>query len=110
MTRAQLVKWCLSMPGAVEEFPFGENTAVFKVAGRMFALSPVKTDVPKVSLKVDPDLGTQLRESYVGIGFAYHLNKRHWIEVALAKDVPAKMIRDLVEDSYDLVKPKRRAP
>lgn len=96
------------MPGAVEEFPFGENTAVFKIAGKMFALSPVKTDEPKVSVKCDPDLATQLRESYDAIGFAYHLNKRHWIQIALRGDAPATMVRDLVEDSYDLVKPKRR--
>src|SRR4051794_18713169 len=99
------------MPGAVEEFPFGPNTAVFKVGGKMFALSPVETDVPKVSVKCDPDLATQLRESYDSIGFAYHLNKRHWIAVELAGDAPDQMIRDLVEDSCDLVRPRpRRTP
>ena len=97
------------MPGAVEEFPFGPNTAVFKVAGKMFALSPVETDVPVVSVKCEPDLATQLRESYEAIGLAYHLNKRHWISVQLAADAPEAMIRDLVEDSFDLVRPRRAA-
>jgi len=107
MTRDDLRDWCLQMPGAVEEFPFGDNTAVFKIAGKMFALSPIETDQPKVSVKCDPDLGVQLRESYEAIGFAYHLNKQHWVSVDLDGDAPDPMIRDLVEDSYDLVRPKR---
>jgi len=98
------------MAGSVEEFPFGPNTAVFKVAGKMFALAPVETDVPKVSVKCEPDLATQLRQSYDAIGFAYHLNKRHWISIDLAGDAPDGMIRDLVEDSFDLVRPRRRRP
>jgi predicted DNA-binding protein (MmcQ/YjbR family) len=108
VTREELREWCLSMPGAVEEFPFGDNMAVFKTGGKMFALSPIETDRPKVSVKCEPDLAAQLRESYEAIGFAYHLNKRHWISVELAGDVPDRMIRDLVEDSCDLVRPRRR--
>lgn len=96
------------MPGSVEEYPFGPNTAVFKIAGKMFALSPVETEVPKVSVKCEPELGTQLRESYDAIGFAYHLNKRHWVSVELTGDAPDAMIRDLVEDSFDLVRPRSR--
>jgi predicted DNA-binding protein (MmcQ/YjbR family) len=103
MTPAALKKLCLSMPGAREEFPFGDTTSVFKVAGKMFALSGLKIRPLKVSLKCDPDLAVQLRADHPAITPGYHLNKGHWNTVVLNGSVPERRVREMVEDSYDLV-------
>ena len=94
---------CLEFPGSEQTFPFGPGTSVFKVAGKMFALSRLEAEPLAVSLKCEPALAEQLREAHAAIGPGYHLNKRHWNTVLLDGSLPAAMIRDLVEDSYDLV-------
>ena len=93
-----------------EEFPFGEGVSVFKVAGKMFGLSSLGSRPLKVSVKCDPELAHQLRASYPAIQPGYHLNKRHWNTVTLDGSVHDRLVRDLIEDSYDLVvsaRPKR---
>lgn len=77
MTAELLRRWCLSQPGATEEFPFGERVSVFKVAGKMFALSALEGRPLEVSIKCDPELAESLRSSYPAIRPGYHLNKRH---------------------------------
>jgi len=99
---SELRSACLGFEGAVEEFPFGPDTSVFKVAGKMFALSPLASPPLRVSLKCEPGLAEELRAAYEAIGPGYHLNKRHWNTVEVA-GVPAKLLRDMIEDSYDLV-------
>ena len=94
---------CLDRNGAVEEFPFGPETSVFKVAGKMFALGALDRDPLKISLKCEPALAEDLRASYAAVDPGYHLNKRHWNTVALGGDVPDRLVRDMIEDSYDLV-------
>ena len=94
---------CLDPPGAVQEFPFGPQTSVFKVEGKMFALSALGSDPLEVSLKCEPDLADQLRESYPAIREGYHLNKRHWNTVTLDGSLPDEMVLGMIEDSYDLV-------
>ena len=103
MTPAALRRWCLARPGATEEFPFGERTSVFKVAGKMFALSSLKSRPLAVSVKCDPELASQLRAAYPAIRPGYHLNKRHWNTITLDGSLPDQLVRDLIEDSYDLV-------
>lgn len=102
MTPAQLKAACLAHPGSGEEFPFGPETSVFKVAGKLFALSPLASPPLRVSLKCEPGLAEELRAAYEAIQPGYHLNKRHWNTVEVA-GVPAKLLRDMIEDSYDLV-------
>src|SRR5436305_4814565 len=94
---------CLGMPGANEEFPFGPSTSVFKVGGKMFALSALRSRPLSVSVKCEPELAEQLRLSYEAIGPGYHLNKRHWNTIVLDGSLPDAMVRDMIEDSYDLV-------
>jgi predicted DNA-binding protein (MmcQ/YjbR family) len=103
MYAAELRSWCVSQPGAVEEFPFGPETSVFKVAGKIFALSALEGTPLKVSVKCEPDLAVALRDSYPAIRPGYHLNKRHWNTITLDGSLPDQMARDLIEDSYDLV-------
>jgi|SRR6516162_8357251 predicted DNA-binding protein (MmcQ/YjbR family) len=94
---------CSAKPGAVEDYPFGDDVAVFKVAGRIFALVPLGGAPGSVSLKCDPDLAVGLRGRYAGVTPGYHLNKRHWNTVALDGSVPSEEVLDLIDHSYDLV-------
>ena len=103
MTAAALRRWCLSRPGVTEERPFGPRTTVFKVAGKMFALGDLSATPLRISVKCEPELAEQLRVSYPAIAPGYHLNKRHWNTVTLDGSLPDSMVRDMLEDSYDLV-------
>jgi predicted DNA-binding protein (MmcQ/YjbR family) len=100
---ADLRSCCLGFPGAFEDFPFGPEHSVFKVAGKLFAISALEADPLQVSLKCEPDLAVRLRATYPAIAPGYHLNKRHWNTVTLDGSLPEQMVRDLIEDSYDLV-------
>jgi predicted DNA-binding protein (MmcQ/YjbR family) len=104
---------CLALPGAVEEFPFGDEVSVFKVAGKMFALCDLDAQPLQLSVKCDPELAVQLRAAHAAIAPGYHLNKRHWNTITLDGTLPDQMVADLLGDSYDLVVaslPKARRP
>lgn len=103
MRPAELRDQCLAFPGSEETFPFGSNVSVFKVAGKMFALSRLAARPLSVSLKCEPQLAEQLRETHTAVTPGYHLNKRHWNTVVLDGSLPDQMIKDMIEDSYDLV-------
>ena len=114
MNAAGLRKCCLSLTGAEETFPFGPLTSVFKVEGKMFALSALGSESLRVSVKCDPALAEALRAAHEAVTAGYHLNKRHWNTVELDGSLPDKTVRDMIEDSYDLVvsklpRAKRRA-
>ncbi|MCA4134305.1 MmcQ/YjbR family DNA-binding protein [Arthrobacter sp. M4] len=104
---------CLSFPGSFEDFPFGPETSVFKVRAavsggarheaKMFALSAMDPAALGVSLKCEPALAVQLRSAHAEITGAWHLNKTHWNGVRLDGNLPDDMVRDMIEDSYDLV-------
>ncbi len=113
MDRHELRALCLALPGAREDFPFGDEVSVFKVGGKMFALCNLDAEPLQVSLKCDPDLAVQLRAGYPAIAPGYHLNKRHWNTVTVDGSLPDQMVTDLVSDSYDLVVaalPRARRP
>ena len=103
MEATDLRAWCLRQPGAIEDFPFGPEHSVFKVAGKMFALSNLDRTPLEVSVKCEPELAVGLRESYPAIRPGYHLNKRHWNTLTLDGSLPDALVRDLIEDSYDLI-------
>ena len=103
MDAAELRRWCLAQSGAVEDFPFGPEHSVFKVGGKMFALSALERTPLEVSAKCEPELALQLRDTYTAIRPGYHLNKRHWNTITLDGSLPDQLVRDLIEDSYDLV-------
>jgi predicted DNA-binding protein (MmcQ/YjbR family) len=103
MKPAKLRERCLSFAGAEETFPFGPETSVFKVSGKMFALSRLGSDSLRVSLKCDPVLADALREAHPAVLPGYHLNKRHWNTIVLDGSLPDATIHDMIEDSYDLV-------
>ncbi|MBD8607956.1 MmcQ/YjbR family DNA-binding protein [Aeromicrobium sp. CFBP 8757] len=90
------------MPGATLTFPFGEDTAVYKVGGRIFALTGVDRG-PSINLKAEPQDVTGLVETYEAVSRGYHMNKKHWVTVQLDGTLPPGLLEELVEDSYDLV-------
>ena len=103
MTPARLRRLCLEFSGAEETFPFGPETSVFKVGGKMFALAQLKRKPLRVSVKCEPELGEQLRGTYAEIEPGYHLNKRHWLTVTCGGEAQDELVRELIAGSYDLV-------
>jgi predicted DNA-binding protein (MmcQ/YjbR family) len=103
MTPDALRTACLELNGAEETFPFGPDTSVFKIGGKIFALSALDAEPFKVSLKCDPELAVQLREAYPAVTGGWHLNKRHWNTVRIDGSVSDALLHEMVEDSYDLV-------
>src|SRR5262245_59878604 len=103
MNPAELRDHCRSFTGAEETFPFGPKTTVFKVTGKLFALSQLAAAPLTVSLKCEPSLAEALRETHAAVPPGYHLNKRHWNTVIIDGSLPEQMIKDMIEDSYDLV-------
>ena len=96
--------YCLAKKGVTESFPFDEQTLVFKVMGKMFALSGLERIPAEVNLKCDPERSAQLREEYDGsIRGAFHMNKLLWNSVVIEGNVPTNLILELVDHSYDLV-------
>ena len=103
MNATELRACCLAQVGAIEDFPFGPEHSVFKVAGKMFALSTLDRMPLEVSVKCEPEIAVDLRGSYAAIRPGYHLNKRHWNTITLDGSLSDRLVCDLVEDSYDLV-------
>ncbi len=96
--------YCLSKKGVTESFPFDEQTLVFKVMGKMFALSGLEHQPAKANLKCDPERSVQLRSEYDGlINPGYHMSKLHWNTVELEMNLPKDLVLDLIDHSYDLV-------
>jgi predicted DNA-binding protein (MmcQ/YjbR family) len=94
---------CVARPGAAEDYPFGDDPAVFKVAGKMFALVSLGSPPGSISLKCDPDVAVELRGQYAAVVPGYHLSKRHWNTVTLDCSVPEDELLDLIDHSYELV-------
>ena len=103
MDAGELRDHCLTFPGSQETFPFAPTRPVYKVAGKIFAIVALGQATPEVSLKCDPGLAEQLRESYPAVRPGWHLNKRHWNTLTLDGSLADALLRDMVEDSYDLV-------
>ena len=93
---------CLAKKGVTEEMPFGEETLVYKVMGKMFALTDI-TVFSSINLKADPEKAIELRERYESILPGYHMNKKHWNTVLIDGSLPEKLIWEQVDESYNLV-------
>lgn len=109
MTESDLGDYILTMPGSWVDYPFGEDTTVFKYGDRdgkdkIFALIAVGSKPVKLSLKCDPQLAEVLREKYETVLPGYHLNKKHWNTILCTGQVPEDELHDLIRHSYELVK------
>ncbi|MDD3687088.1 MAG: MmcQ/YjbR family DNA-binding protein [Bacteroidales bacterium] len=94
--------YCLAKKAVTECFPFDEETLVFKVAGKMFALSALEKNT-NIVLKCDPDRAIELREHYPSITGAYHMNKTMWNQIEIDGSISDEMIMELIDHSYELV-------
>jgi len=93
-------EFCLSKKGVTEDFPFGETTLVLRVMGKIFALTGIDSEHFSVNLKCDPDRAVELREQYPEVQPGYHMNKKHWNTIDFEGSLPATLLRELVDHSY----------
>lgn len=96
--------YCLAKKGVTESFPFDEQTLVFKVMGKMFALAGLEHHPSRVNLKCNPDRSVELRAQFDGLILpGYHMSKLHWNTVLIDSGLPEKLLVELIDHSYDLV-------
>lgn len=103
MTAQEATAFALRLPKAVEDYPFGDSPAVYKVEGRIFAFVVSDPDRPRLSLKCEPRLAEALRAQYASVIPGWHLNKRHWNTIELDGTVPDEEIEAMVVHSYECV-------
>jgi len=97
-----LREYCISKKNVAESFPFGDDTLVFKAAGRIFVLANLDGDL-SINLKCDPALAIELRERYSSVIPGYHMNKKHWNTIYLDGTIPDKEVFSWIDHSYELV-------
>lgn len=102
MNIEQYRELCIGFEGVTEDFPFDQETLVFKVYGKMFALASIENFV-SINLKCDPEKAVDLRERYSSVLPGYHMNKKHWNTVLIDGSIPDHLISEWIKDSYDLV-------
>ncbi len=94
--------FCIAFPGVTEHFPFDENTLVFKVLGKMFALCNVE-EFRSFNVKCDPEIAIELRERYEQVLPGYHMSKVHWNTVMIEGEADDRLLESWIKDSYDLI-------
>jgi predicted DNA-binding protein (MmcQ/YjbR family) len=95
-------EYCLRKKGVTEDFPFDEETLVFRVMGKIFLLVGIDP-AEFINLKADPETAIEWREQYEGVRPGYHMNKKHWNSVYLDGSVPDKAVLAMIDHSYDLI-------
>lgn len=103
ITHKTVEEYLLSMPNTKLDYPFGENTAVYKAGDKMFALVKENSSPVQLSLKCDPQLAEKLRDRYETVMPGYHLNKKHWNTILLTGQLSWDEIKDLIRHSYQLI-------
>lgn len=102
-----LREYCLSKPGVEETVPFGPDTLVYKVNGKMFLLTGLGEERLSFNVKCDPDKAIELREEYDCVQPGYHMNKKHWNTIIVDGSVSIKQLKEWIDDSYKLVSVKK---
>ncbi|HEY0432412.1 MAG TPA: MmcQ/YjbR family DNA-binding protein [Chitinophagaceae bacterium] len=97
-------EYCLSKPGVEETLPFGPDTLVYKVNGKIFLITGLNADPLTFNVKCDPAVALDLREQYEAVRPGYHMNKQHWNTIVVDGSVPAGKLREWIDRSYDLVR------
>ena len=97
-----LREYCLSKKSVTEGFPFGEETLVFKVMGKIFLIVPLNTDHLQFNAKCDPGKAIELREQYDAVKPGYHMNKKHWNTVTADGSLSTALLKGMIDDSYNL--------
>ncbi len=102
MNIEKLREFCISKPNVTEGFPFGEDTLVFKVKGKIFALANLSDD-PSINLKCNPEFALELRERFASVQPGYHMNKKHWNTIHLDGSIPDNEVLNWIDHSYELI-------
>lgn len=108
MNIESLREFCLSKPDVEETLPFGPDTLVYKVNGKIFLLTSLDEDRFRFNIKCDPELAIELREQYPCVQPGYHMNKRHWNTIVVDGSVSIKQLKEWIDHSYELV--MKRSP
>lgn len=103
MNIESLRDYCLSKPGAEETLPFGPDTLVYKVGGKVFLLTGLDSEQLSFNVKCDPGRAVELREEFSCVQPGYHMNKKHWNTVIVDGSVPSRLLKEWIDHSYDLV-------
>ncbi|MBT8378236.1 MAG: MmcQ/YjbR family DNA-binding protein [Ignavibacteria bacterium] len=103
MNIEQIREYCLGKKGVTEEFPFDEETLVFKVMGKIFLLTSLEKVPLQINLKCDPGKAIELREKFESVLPGYHMNKKHWNMVVIDGSISPKELSEWIEHSYNLV-------
>jgi len=103
MNIEQIREYCLKKKGVTEEFPFDEETLVFKVAGKIFLLTSLESIPLQINLKCDPEKAIELREEYEFVQPGYHMNKKHWNTIIVNGSISTTQIFEWIDNSYSLV-------
>ena len=104
-----LREYCLSKVGAEETFPFGPDTLVYKVNGKVFLITGLDQEQLSFNVKCDPDKAIELREEFDCVRPGWHMNKKHWNTIVVDGSVSNKQLKEWIDHSYDLVsKTKKR--
>jgi predicted DNA-binding protein (MmcQ/YjbR family) len=103
MNAETLRTYCLQLKGVEEGQPFGENTVVYKVGGKMFLLLALDAVPLQFNAKCDPDNALELRNQYNCVLPGFHMNKKHWNTILVDGTVSDKLLLQWVNDSYNLV-------
>ncbi|WP_025761677.1 MmcQ/YjbR family DNA-binding protein [Dyadobacter tibetensis] len=98
-----LRSYCLSLPEVTEELPFGPDTLVFKVKGKIFLLTSLDSPDLSFNVKCDPEKAIRLREEYADVHPGYHMNKKHWNTISITGSIPSETIMLWIKESYQLV-------
>ena len=99
----QLRDYCLQKNGAEEGFPFGEDTLVFKINKKIFLLASLDERPLQFNVKCAPQKAIELREEYPAVLPGFHMNKKHWNTVIIDGSLPAKLLKEMIDNSYALV-------
>lgn len=104
-----LREYCLSKPDAEESFPFGPETLVFKVRGKVFLLTGLDSPELRFNVKCDPDHAIELREEFPCVLPGFHMNKKHWNTIVVDGSVSASQLKEWIDHSYELVIGKKKS-
>jgi len=103
MNIEQIREYCVKKKGVTEEFPFDEETLVFKVAGKIFLLASLESIPLQINLKCDPEKAIEIREEYEAVQPGYYMNKKHWNTIILDGSISIRKIFEWIDDSFNLV-------
>lgn len=107
MNIEEIRDYALSFSDVEESFPFGDNTLVFKIKGKIFLLLPLNEEELRFNVKCNPDEAIELRERYASVIPGWHMNKKHWNTIIVDGELPASLIKEQIENSYRLVRGKK---